>query len=298
MKYLSILFILTCKFATAQFVQHITADRIIGVPPIHFLIADEVSLRAQPSSTGQFLKALKVGTPLTVLKTHENDTLTIKGIRSSWYKIRTKNNDSGWVWGGFIAQHVFGSNEYPTVKILLGYDHFVYEERQHAGGTKFKIWTMYVQLKALRNGEVISEITHPVTDADKYLRAEHFGKKGVKGIHDIIKVWEPCVGGCGCQGGNVYFFWDGNNIQHAVSVFGTADAEYSEGTSVLFPSDIGGDPDFIKLIDDRVDYTYEKKGEMRRIITTTFHTWNGVAVVPSISRQPEQRIVMNNNYLE
>ncbi len=278
------------------FVQHTINDSYLGYEKYYkYLIADSVSLRAQPSTTGKYIKALPVGTQLEILERWRKDTLVIKGLYSNWYKIKTAT-DIGWVWGGFIAQEVIGSNENPKVKFLIGYDH-IERKTKNSGHTKYHYYP-YIQVRVLKEGKEISQATSKIFKSRGYIAVNHLGKRGVKNIDDILVFNDPCEGGCGCSGGNVYFFWDGRKLAKAASVYVTADGEFSSGQTIIFPSNTNGDPNFIKIIDYTIDESFDYNAPhntLKRIITTTYHTWNGDKLVESINRKPEQQVVYYNH---
>ena len=125
---------------------------------IHFsyLLADSVSLRECPSSVCRFLGVLRASTKLTILE-RSDEVEKIKGIKSHWYKIKTNSEDTvkiGWIWGGFIAQAVFKSEEDLDVKFLLGLHQISYKninEKGFEGAFKYKI-------KAMKDTTLIDEM--------------------------------------------------------------------------------------------------------------------------------------------
>lgn len=287
---------LTAQIYKKLFVQHTINESYSGYEKYYkYLIADSVSLRAQPSATGKFLKALPVGTKLEVLERNKKDTLKVNGIYSNWYKVKTAT-DIGWVWGGFIAQNVLGSNEDATIKFLIGYDH-VEEGVRGEGKVKYTYYTPYIQVRVIKGGKEVGYATTKIFKSRGYITVTQLGKRGVKNIHDIIIFDDPCEGGCGCSGGNVYFFWDGRKIAKAAAIYGTADAEFSSGQTIVFPSNTNGTPNFIKIVDESIDQSFDYNAPhstLKRVITTTYYTWNGDKLIESLAKKPEQQIVYYN----
>lgn len=284
---------LSAQIHKKLFVQHSTNESYSGYEKYYkYLIADSVSLRAQPSATGKFLKALPVGTKLEVLERKKKDTLRVNGIYSNWYKVKTAT-DIGWVWGGFIAQSVLGSNEDPKVNFLVGYDH-VEEIVENEGKIKYTYYIPYIQVRAIKEGKQVGYATSKINKLRGYIDVNHLGKRGIKNIHDILTFRDPCEGGCGCSGGTIYFFWDGKNLAKAAAMYGTADAEFSSGQTIIFPSNTNGDLNFIKVVDESIDDSFDYNAPhktLKRVITTTYYTWNGKKLIESLSRKPEQQIV-------
>jgi len=60
-----------------------------------------LNLRSKPSKDGKVITVLGKDEPITVLEKSTNED-TIDGITASWYRVKTKAGDEGWVFGGYI----------------------------------------------------------------------------------------------------------------------------------------------------------------------------------------------------
>ncbi len=266
-----------------QTVGHNSQHHTLGIVSMQYLIADRVSLRKGPSSSTALVKTLDIATPLYALK--ESGTMeTIKGIASSWYQV-VAGKDTGWVWGGFIAQATAGSNEDPTVKFLVGFSGL-----DTVRGKDYAFETMHMQIRAVRGNTQLDRIIIPLK-AD-WVEAYYWGRKGVKGVHDIIVVHQPCYSeSCGCTVGDHFVFWDGAKLSKVYSALGMADAECSEGESIVFPSDMGGEEGYIKLVQqlstdvDSLGNSLEDSecGDVQ-VEVVSYYTWNGSKLVAATNK--------------
>jgi hypothetical protein len=259
-------------------VYHNIREQSLGYFAPSYLVGDRISLRKDSTVNSGLIKSMDIGTEVWLLSRTEHLD-TIKGIASPWFRA-VAGADTGWVWGGFVAQLTAGSNEYPSVKFLLGFSGL---EKITAYGTTYE--TMHMQIRVVENNKQLDKMLIPLY-AD-YLEAQFQGRKGIKGLNDIIIVHQPCIGGCGCSTGNHYVFWDGQKLRLAYSTLGSADAEYSEGSTIIFPSDMQGETGYIKVIDDIVgsvteivsdneDVEYvDENSIMLRSTVTTYYIWNG-----------------------
>jgi len=83
-----------------------------------YLLANDVSMRDCASQNCTKLTTIRIGTNVRLLaksKTAE----TINGVTSRWYKVKM-GPQTGWIWGGLIAQKTMISHLDPEVKFLFG----------------------------------------------------------------------------------------------------------------------------------------------------------------------------------
>ncbi|WP_291728047.1 SH3 domain-containing protein [Bernardetia sp.] len=241
----------------------------------HYLLADSVSLRENPSSIGRFLGVLRAGAKVMVLE--DSDSIsTIKGIKSKWYKIKTQEGDTqrvGWVWGGFIASHAFKSKDNLDVKFLIGLDRISkHPKYEYQFEYKFKV-------KAIQDSILISEKIIDVPAS--YVRdVKSLGNAGLNNLDDIIAIGVPCASeGCGCPTGIIYLFWNNNEFVQRLDAIGFPDAEFSESTEYIFPSDLEGEKG---MIIKRISMVDQKKQKMvkqdddtvHRIYSIEYYKWN------------------------
>jgi hypothetical protein len=63
---------------------------------------DGLKLRTEPTAQSQTIRVLPFLTRVEILDKHES-LIVIDGISSHWYKVST-NNDTGWVFGGYLSK--------------------------------------------------------------------------------------------------------------------------------------------------------------------------------------------------
>ena len=230
---------------------------------LHYLLANDVAFRKEPSSTSKLIQTLSIGTSFII---HEkSDSAEVKkGIKSHWYKIEIKNQ-FGWIWGGLIARNAFGSHSDPTVKFVSGYEKVISNQSDDIDG-------VYYQVRAIKNHKQLSKIVVKSFARDIGF-SSNSGNNGLDNVDDILVLEVPCYGGCGCSTGEIYIFWNEGHFYEAAVTMGSPDAEYSEGEYLIFPSNIEG----IKgqIIKYRSGVGEEKEGELERLITQTYYYWDG-----------------------
>jgi|GEM_PF-1004099 len=258
--------------------------------PVHVLVAVAV-MRAAPTDTAHMVDELPLGTAVMVLETG-GDTITLNGIRSTWYRVQAKGK-LGWLWGGLLAQDATGSHADATVKFIGGLDHVSLEG--DTSGVKY-----HYRLRALQNGKEVATTTLP-SFAWKFGALIGLGSMGLSTTDDVLLLDVPCVGGCGCTTGNVVVFWSGGQFHHVADMMGSPDGVYSTNQTLVFPSDMAGLPGIIQRITSSYDDSEQAGGEqlasdgdkpakplLRRIMTTEFLRWDGVQLI-STGQVPVER---------
>jgi hypothetical protein len=254
-------------------VTHLTSNRFL-IPeyaPPSYLLADDVSLRKCPGTSCEVLAQLPIGSALILLE-ESTDTIIINGIRSPWYKTKF-GGQTGWVWGGMIAQFAFGSQTDPSVKFVAGYEKMVYEDER---------WRRYMQVRAFRKGEQLDKISVrcPAWEFDW---VKNLGPCGLKNLSDIIDVGVACSGGCGCRGGDLLWAWTGSKFILMDEQMGTSDGEFSDGSHFIYPTDMEGIPGTLIKVVRSVNDTevLRAKNKLEQIQTLEFYYWAGEKLVRS-----------------
>lgn len=253
-----------------------------------YVLGSGVALRAMPDMEGALVATLSVGTRLS-LEERGPDTLVINGIGSTWYRARAGDRE-GWIWGGHIAQRIFGSTADPTVKFVGGIDHIVRPNGVDRIDFSYRI-------VALHAGKELDRIVVR-SFAWGFGEVKNNGNRGLKNVDDVITLEVPCVGGCGCATGDIVVFWSGGKFHHAADLMGSPDGAYSSGTTFIYPADMEGVPGTVI----KVTSTYEEAplepleegnpDELTRIVIREYLTWNGQALVPGDRPKEERRYQM------
>ena len=193
-----------------------------------YLLAHKVFLREKPSVRSKKVTLLNIGTKM-VLREKSLYSKEIDGIKSHWYRVTT-GDQTGWVWGGMIAQKSFGSIADNQVKFVYGYESSTTNE---AGITEVKY-----QLRAFKNGQQLDKM---VLDSLSAIPAhiENHGSLGLFNVEDVITV-DLADADTGYQVGKSYVFWNNGRFKKVASLIDYADSNYLKTESFVFPSDMQG----------------------------------------------------------
>lgn len=267
-------------------VQHETS--VLAISP-DYIINDNTPLRSDSNVNAPLLKVLPIGSICYLIGQAKTDTVTVSGLQSQWYKVKA-DGYIGWIWGGNIAQYVFGSNVQPDVKFLIGYG----AQEKIDNGNGYEYVSNMVHIKAVRGNKLIDKIAMPMWPY--YFDASILGSNGVDNVHDMITIHAPCVGGCGCSTGDTYVFWDGKKLHDVIYVGGVADADYSEWTNIQFPSNAAGEKGYIityrdSVVDSREVGEYDDSYNIiKRGVTINHYKWNGEKLMPAKDKPPVNKV--------
>ena len=246
-----------------------------------YLLAHKVFLRAKPSLKGKKLAVLNIGTKMVLWEESRNSEV-LNGIKSNWYRV-SAGEQTGWIWGGMIAQKAFGSGADYKVKFVYGYDSSVINE---TGISE----TRY-QLRAFKNGAQLDKI---VLDslASIPTQINNLGSKGLFNVEDIITL-DLTDYKSGDKIGKSYVFWNNGKFTNVANLIDYSDASYSKTESFVFPSDMEGIRSTIELktIITENKPVFENEMMATRIkFISSFYTWNGYKLskkeeTPAISKK-------------
>jgi hypothetical protein len=230
-----------------------------------YVMADHVHLRATPSLKGKKVALLPIGTKLTLWEKSAQEDI-IDGIKSNWYRVSI-GNDSGWIWGGLIAQKTFGSEAYHDVKFVYGF------ESAHTntdGVVEHKH-----QLRAFKNGVQIDKIVFNANQSTA-LETKNIGNKGLFNVEDIIQ-FKTLTPHTGANTGNLYIFWNNGKFTNIANLVDYSDVDYTKTEAFIFPSDMEGVKNTLVLetfITNHNTVTEaDTEGTKTRIIS--HYNWNG-----------------------
>lgn len=241
----------------------------------HYLLADSVNLRSCAGTNCSAVGLLTIGSSFVILEQSE-DMLVLKGIKSHWYKIRTAQ-ETGWIWGGFIAKWAFGSQSNSNTKFVAGLESVDYSE-----GYPQKTY----QIRAFQAHKQIDKLS---LEHDHALSGIYsLGNATLSQLDDIIQIDVPCEGGCGCTTGEIIIFWNGTQFSEPVSLLGSADAWASDYSYFTYPSDMRGIPNtIVKTTNEFIEEVNEY--EVERKLSTHFYIWNGHQLVADPKRSPTSK---------
>ena len=261
------------NFATA------TPSTTVSKVAYEYLLADHVYLRENPSIKGKAVALLPIGTKMVIEEKSERED-TIDGIKSNWYRVSI-GNDSGWVWGGLIAQKTFGSEATHNVKFAYGFESATVNE---AGVVEQKH-----QLRAFKNGVQIDKIVFNGHQS-KALNMKNIGNKGLFNVEDIIALDIPAAEGNENKG-KMYIFWNNGKFTNVASLIDHCDTSYSKTESFVFPSDMEGVKSRLVLETFITDFKTIAKNETakedKKLIISEYK-WNGYKLV-KVEDTPESK---------
>ncbi len=280
--------LILCVFAFSkmfgQTAPEVHFETISNDTPVHelsykHLLAHKVFLREKPSLKGKKVAVMDIGTKLVLREKSLYDT-EINGIKSNWYRVDA-DGQSGWVWGGMIAQEAFGSEADYKVKFVYGYE----SSRVNEMGI---VETTY-QLRAFKNGNQLDKI---VLDSLTALPSEvrNIGNKGIFNVEDIITLG-LVDSASGNEMGTSYVFWNNGKFTNVANLIDYSDASYSKNEHFVFPSDMQGIKSTIKLktvILDKKMTPESALAQGHKKYRTSYYSWNGYklslkAEIPQIS---------------
>lgn len=252
-----------------------------------YVLFDDAPLRTRPEREAGLVRLLKSGERVQVLEDTQ-DTLTIHGVMSHWYRVAVRGAE-GWTWGGNMAQRAFGSHANANVKFVSGIDHVTPSDTGRIGYS--------YRIVALRGGQEIDRITVR-SFAWGFEEVMDHGDLGLKGVDDVITLSVPCVGGCGCATGQVVVFWSGGRLHHVADLMGSPDGAYSENVSFIYPADMEGEADVVLRVTSTYEETEQTEGEegaaatLTRILRKEHLRWDGKALVATGRPVEERRYVL------
>jgi len=231
-----------------------------------YLLADRVYLRKCGSTDCKKIGVLPIGTSFTVLEKNNNPQV-INGLKSNWYRIKTKDNH-GWLWGGFIAERSFGSDTNADIKFVFGRAR---TEKDSTGAMK-----EFYQLRAFKHNTQLGKIVFESSNIDA-ASVKNIGNKGVYNLEDIITISLPADASNNCKTTEMYIFWNNRKFTHVGNLTNIADTTNSLEETLVFPSDMEGKKGLIIKKSSKVDAQYlaENPAKVRRNVTTTMYKWIG-----------------------
>lgn len=268
---------------TAPEVVFETVDRNTPIEEItyNYLLAHKVFLREKPSLKAKKLTILNIGTQL-ILREESPNSEEIEGIKSKWYRVETEA-ETGWVWGGMIAQKAFGSDADYEVKFVYGYE-------SHVARDTGVVETKY-QFRAFKNGMQVDKI---VLDSLAAVPGQitNLGSKGLFNVEDIIAVdlLDPKTG---ADIGKSYIFWNNGKFTNVANLIDHSDASYSKTESFVFPSDMEGIKSTIALRTIIIDHKVTRENQWmqpNKTFRISAYVWNGY----TLSEKEESPEILND----
>tara|TARA_R110000765_G_scaffold94160_1_gene177615 strand:+ start:2408 stop:3301 length:894 start_codon:yes stop_codon:yes gene_type:complete len=252
----------------AQEVEFEIMDKEIPAEELtyEYLLAHKVFLREKPSVRSEKITLLDIGSKM-VLWEKSLYAKEINGIKSHWYRVTT-GDQTGWVWGGMIAQKSFGSIADNQVKFVYGYESIAL----NASGVEEAKY----QLRAFKNGVQLDKMVLDSLGAIP-VHIENYGSLGLFNVEDVITI-DLADSDSGYQVGKSYIFWNNGRFKKVASLIDYADTNYMKTESFVFPSDMQGVKSTILLkttITKNIKTLDDALSQNNIEFITTPYTWNG-----------------------
>ncbi|WP_405382924.1 SH3 domain-containing protein [Maribacter sp. LLG6340-A2] len=284
------LFAMVNVFAQKEQVEFEVMDKEIPAEELtyEYLLAHKVFLREKPSVRSKKVTLLDIGTKM-VLWEKSLYAKEIDGIKSHWYRVTT-GDQTGWVWGGMIAQKSFGSIADNQVKFVYGYES---STKNEAG----VIETAY-QLRAFKNGQQLDKIVFDSLYATP-VHIENHGSLGLFNVEDVITV-DLADADTGYQIGKSYVFWNNGRFKKVADLIDYADTNYLKTEHFVFPSDMQGVKSTILLkttITKNIKSLNDALAQDNVEFITTPYVWNGSKLIKKEEvREIKDDAVVSTNF--
>ncbi|MEP2058829.1 MAG: SH3 domain-containing protein [Maribacter litoralis] len=284
------LFAMVNVFAQTEQVEFEVMDKEIPAEELsyEYLLAHKVFLREKPSVRSKKVTLLDIGTKM-VLWEKSLYAKEIDGIKSYWYRVTT-GDQTGWVWGGMIAQKSFGSIADNQVKFVYGYE----SSAKNASGVTE---TTY-QLRAFKNGQQLDKMVLDRLAAIP-VHIENHGSLGLFNVEDVITV-DLADKDTGYQVGKSYLFWNNGRFKKVADLIDYADTNYLKTEHFVFPSDMQGVKSTILLkttITKNIKSLNDALAQDNVEFITTPYVWNGSKLIKKEeAREIRDDAVVSTNF--
>ncbi len=188
--------------------------------------ANSVNIREEPSANSKVIQVCAKHTRVKI----DSALLWIKNQKNRyeyWHKI-TVNNKTGYVFYNYLDVPVryIKSNKNPKESFLYTNGAiYVFREDTIAYINRFQ-HVHYVRDNVLVNGR----------DNNHFV---NFGHRGLNSDFQLLSVCHRAFS-CGHWSGDELYVWDGIQLKALGSDGGTGDGSLSDGSSLIFPTDLGG----------------------------------------------------------
>lgn len=237
-----------------------------------FLLADQVNVRSKASSSAEVITKLPIGTKLYVLE-ESNEYLTINGFSAPWYKVKF-DNQSGFIWGGLIAEGHLVSEDDNDLLFLYGIASYEAPEEEFGWGK------VDIQLRACRNNKELDKIKFPINGGISMGHwLKNYGNKGYESIEDIIYYTisaEMCAG----INEDVVIFWNEEAFHNVITLSPGGDAPYFFDDSLVFPEDENGEKGKIFGVQKEGYYSDESQSEILERHKKVEYKWLNNKLIP------------------
>jgi len=286
------LFAMVNVFAQTEQVEFEVMDKEIPAEELsyEYLLAHKVFLREKPSVRSKKVTLLDIGTKM-VLWEKSLYAKEIDGIKSHWYRVTT-GDQTGWVWGGMIAQKSFGSIADNQVKFVYGYE----SSAKNASGVTE---TTY-QLRAFKNGQQLDKmVLDSLAAIPVPVHIENHGSLGLFNVEDVITV-DLADKDTGYQVGKSYVFWNNGRFKKVADLIDYADTNYLKTEHFVFPSDMQGVKSTILLkttITKNIKSLNDALAQDNVEFITTPYVWNGSKLIKKEEvREIKDDAVVSTNF--
>ncbi len=235
-----------------------------------YVFADTLFVRKTPNLKSSIQDTIFVGDDIKIIDGGE--IFKIGNREFPWFKISYTNSrntkQTGYAWGGLIS---FKALRRGNTKFVYGIPKIIVK-----GKKSDNITESVVQVKAVENKQTIAKIEMAINSESSGLsNAIILNNNNLANISNILVV-SFSGEACGIPTYYFYLLWDGQKFHQAPKSESVGEAGiFSEGYSLIFPSDKGG-------IKDKVIQNYsleqvidEEKDKWKRKNSKVIYSWTG-----------------------
>lgn len=239
-----------------------------------YLLADSVNVRKEPNTTSALVAKLPIGTKLTIIDKSKT-AFKLNNIIMPWYLVKFNGKETGYIWGGKIAQTSFRSNKNPDIVFHFGMD-------------KIEGENVYYQIRIEQASKELQRLSFKgFMGYNKRHTCTNISNKGLSNVDDIIQV-DGFAESCGEGAGAMIFFWANNKLTFIDKLNDMADGEFFGRTFFIYPSDMEGKKDCIIKKEEEGEVIIDEQNNIGSWYgnnvkysknQSTVYKWNGTKLV-------------------
>ena len=231
------------------------------------LFNDKVNVRAQPAIDGSIIANLPAGAEITVLE-KTKITMDVDGFIDYWYRVKLADDSTGFVWGGFLANHSITldiDNDHENELLLIKnvssgvYSlHFDLDRNSLRSDTQIKDYHP-LYLKCLKKRKVLFTSTAFKGFGETHIsRISYHSIPGIAGsgvkFIDIEYSGEDDIGGHGKS----LLYYSNNTLSEVFGIFHGGEGDSASEFRIIYPADKGGAKNTLRVIVTQYWYPGDK----------------------------------------
>lgn len=172
------------------------------------LYGDNVVLRKKANKDSKSLDTLSIGDKVTIVEM-SNETVTVNGLESNWYKVKTNSGKMGYIAGGLISMDHQSIGEDTYLIILAGNSE---SEDPYSRKVRCRVLS--------NNGEFHGKELELTTWS---FTMQVYDDREMEGVKNMVRI-NMMAEACGMQGSDIYLFNDGEKLIKAIELNNVSEA--------------------------------------------------------------------------